>query len=89
MANAASLIDVCLAFEKEESRREKKQEALELEWLALDNAQEVLDAQQEAKEREAEEQEAKEPESKEAERARRSAEFWKGAWVVAETKRKR
>ena len=54
MANAASLIDVCLAFEKEERRREKKQEALELEWLALDNAQEVLDAQQEAKEREAE-----------------------------------
>ncbi|NCA18144.1 MAG: hypothetical protein EBS90_14090 [Betaproteobacteria bacterium] len=84
MANAASLIDVCLAFEKEERRREKKQEALELEWLALDNAQEVLDAQQEA-----EQQEAKEPESKEAERARRSAEFWKGAWVVAETKRKR
>jgi hypothetical protein len=73
MANAASLIDVCLAFEKEERRREKKQEALELEWLALDNAQEVLDAQQE----------------REAERARRSAEFWKGAWVVAETKRKR
>lgn len=79
MANAASLIDVWLAFEKEERQREKKQEALELEWLALDNAQEVLDAQQEAKE----------PESKEAERARRSAEFWKGAWVVAETKRKK
>ncbi|NBT48499.1 MAG: hypothetical protein EBT07_11920 [Actinobacteria bacterium] len=89
MANgASSIVDLCLAFEKEERRREKKQDALELEWLAWDNAQEALAVEREAKELEAAEQEAKDPERKEAERkeadrARRSAQIWEGAWVVA------
>ena len=94
----ASLIDLWSAFEKEERRREKKQDALELEWLAWDNAQEVLAAEQEAKDLEANEREAnereverkdperkkrKEAECKEAERARRSAQVWEGIWAVA------
>jgi hypothetical protein len=91
----ASLIDLWSAFEKEERRREKKQDALELEWLAWDNAQEVLAAEQEAKDLEANEREAnerqaerkdperKEAERKEAERARRSAQVWEGIWAVA------
>jgi len=88
----ANLMDLYMAFEKEERRREKKQDALEVEWLALD-------AQQEAKEQEAEEQvardlenkeaERRDPEGKEAERkeinrVRRSAQAWEGAWAVAE-----
>ena len=96
MANgASSIVDLCLAFEKEERRREKKQDALELEWLAWDNAQEALAVEREAKEQEAAEQDAKErerkePERKEAERARRSAQVWEGAWVIAgEAQRKK
>ena len=98
MANNTSLIDLQSAFEKEERRREKKQDALELEWLAWDNAQEVLAAEQEAKDLEANEREAnereaerkdperkkrKEAERKEAERAHRSAQVWEGVWAVA------
>ena len=86
-------IDVYMAFEREEKRREKKQDMLDLEWLEWDKVQEVLAAEKEAKEQEAEEREAKEQEEwrkdpqgkeaqrKEAERKRRSAQVWEGAWL--------
>ena len=96
---AASIIEVYMAFEREERRRAKKQDAIDLEWLAWEKEQEVLAAEKEAKELEAEEREAKEREEwrkdprrkeaerKHAERARRSAQVWEGAWV-AESLRK-
>lgn len=83
---ASSLIDLRSAFEKEERRREKKQDALELEWIEWDNAQEVLAAEQEAKDLEANERkDERKDERKEAERARRSAQVWEGIWAAVET----
>ena len=84
-----------MAFEREERQRAKKQDALELEWLAWDRAEELAieqeAAQQEAKGREEwhKDPQAKEAERKEAERARRSAQTWEGAWIVAGNQRKK
>ena len=90
MADGASIIDVYMAFEREERQRAKKQDALELEWLAWDREEELAieqeAAQQEAKERE---EWRKDPQAKEAERARRSAQTWEGAWIVAGNQRKK
>ena len=99
MADAASIIDVYMAFEREERRRKKKEDALDLEWLEWDKLQEVLaaekEAKQEAEEREAKEQEewrkdpqGKEAQRKEAERTRRSAQVWEGAWIVGAQRKK-
>ena len=78
-------MDLYMAFEKEERQREKKQDALEVEWLALE-AKEA----EEAEEAECRDPEAKEAERKEINRVRRSAQVWEGAWAVAEkSKRKK
>ena len=94
MADCASLIDVYTGFEREERKREKKRDALDLEWLAWDKEQEAKEL--EAGEREAKEREEwrkdpqrKEAERKDAERARRSAQVWEGAWVIAGNQRKK
>ena len=98
---ASSLIDVYMAFEREERRRTNKQDAVDLGWLAWEKEQEVLAAEKEAKELEAAEREAKEQEEwrkdpqrkeaerKDAERARRSAQVWEGAWVVAKSQHRK
>ena len=81
----ANLMDLYMAFEKEERQREKKQNALEVEWLALE-AKEA----EEAEEAECRDPEAKEAERKEINRVRRSVQVWEGAWAVAEkSKRKK
>jgi hypothetical protein len=85
MAAGASIIHVYMAFEREERLREKKQDALELEWLEWDKVQEVLAAEKEVKEQEAQ---RKDPQGKEAERTRRSAQVWESAWVVGAQRKK-
>lgn len=83
-------MDLYMAFEKEERQREKKQDALEVEWLALEAKQEAEEAEEAAREAECRDPEAKEAERKEINRVRRSAQVWEGAWAVAEkTKRKK
>ena len=86
-------MDLYMAFEKEERQREKKQDALEVEWLALEakqEAEEAEEAEEAAREAECRDPEAKEAERKEINRVRRSAQVWEGAWAVAEkTKRKK